>query len=58
MTVRSALIGPTPGVIIGDIFSIQAIFLSFIPLFGVLSLFTFMDSKKNRIDSENIAAMV
>jgi hypothetical protein len=33
MTVRSALIGPTPGVIIGD-------------------------SKKNRIDSENIAAMV
>ncbi|MFZ3058815.1 MAG: MFS transporter [Candidatus Methanoperedens sp.] len=53
-----SILGPTLGGMIGDIFSIQAIFLSFIPLFGALSLFTFMESRKNRIDSENIAAIM
>ncbi len=41
-----SIIGPTFGGIIGDIFSIQAIFMSFIPLFVALSLFTFIEGKK------------
>ncbi len=52
-----SILGPTLGGIIGDIYSIQAIFLSFIPLFGALSLFTFMEGRKNRIESENIATI-
>ncbi len=53
-----SILGPTLGGIIGDIFSIQAIFLSFIPLFGALALYTFMDDRKNGINSENIAAVM
>lgn len=53
-----SILGPTLGGMIGDIFSIQAIFLSFIPLFGALSLFTFIEGQKNRIESENIAAII
>lgn len=41
-----SILGPTLGGMIGDFFSIQAIFLSFIPLFGALSLFTFMEGRK------------
>jgi len=53
-----SILGPTLGGIIGDFFSIQAIFLSFIPLFGILSLFTFIEGRKNRIESDIIAAKV
>jgi len=41
-----SILGPTLGGMIGDFFSIQAIFLSFIPIFGALSLFTFMEDRK------------
>jgi len=51
-----SILGPMLGGIIGDFFSIQAIFLSFIPLFGILSLFTFIEGRKNRIESDIIAA--
>lgn len=43
-----SILGPTLGGMIGDLFSIQAIFLSFIPLFGALSLFTFMEGRKKQ----------
>jgi len=53
-----SILGPTLGGMIGDYFSIQAIFLSFIPIFGILSLFTFIEGRKNRIESDIIAAKV
>ncbi len=52
-----SILGPTLGGMIGDFFSIQAIFLSFIPLFVIMAFYTFMDDRKNGIDSENIAAI-
>jgi MFS family permease len=51
-----SIIGPTVGGIIGDAYGVQTIFLFFIPLFGALALYTFMDDRKNGINSENIAA--
>lgn len=53
-----SIIGPTVGGIIGDAYGVQTIFLSFIPLFGALALYTFMDNRKNGINSENIATMI
>lgn len=41
-----SIVGPTLGGLIGDIFSVQAIFLSFIPFFGLLSIYTIMDKIK------------
>ena len=38
------IVGPTLGGVIGDAFGIQTIFLAFIPLFCVLTLYTLMDS--------------
>jgi len=52
-----AIFGPTFGGVIGDAFGNQAIFLSFIPLFGTLSLLLSLKGE-NRIDSENIAAIM
>ena len=42
----ASIFGPTLGGIIGDIFNVQAIFLSFVPLFGVLSFYTFLENNK------------
>ncbi len=42
-----AIFGPMLGGIIGDTFGIQAIFLAFIPLFGALALYTFIDGKRD-----------
>lgn len=53
-----SIIGPTVGGIIGDAYGVQTIFLAFIPLFGALALYTFMDDRKNGIKSENIAAVM
>ncbi len=53
-----SIIGPTVGGIIGDAYGVQMIFLAFIPLFGALALYTFMDNRKNGINSENIAAVM
>ena len=41
-----AIIGPTLGGIVGDVFGVQAIFLAFIVPFGALAVHTFMDGKK------------
>ncbi len=41
-----AIVGPTLGGIIGDAFGVQAIFLAFMPPFGALALYTFMDGRK------------
>ncbi len=40
-----SIIGPTLGGIIGDAYGVQTIFMSFIPIFGALSLFTFVSNK-------------
>lgn len=42
-----AIVGPTLGGIIGDAFGVQSIFLAFIPLFGALALYTFIDGKRD-----------
>lgn len=52
-----SILGPTLGGMIGDIFSVQMIFLSFIPLFGIMALYTFMEDRQNGINSENIAIL-
>ncbi len=44
-----SIIGPTLGGMIGDFFSVQAIFLSFIPLFGIMAFYTFV-SEKNELN--------
>lgn len=41
-----AIVGPTLGGIIGDIFGVQAIFLAFMLPFSILALYTFVDGKK------------
>ncbi len=41
-----SIIGPTFGGIIGDIISVQAIFLAFMVPFGALALYIFMDGRK------------
>lgn len=41
-----SIFGPTLGGIVGDAFGVQAIFLAFIPLFGALAIYTFMDGRK------------
>lgn len=53
-----SILGPTLGGMIGDIFGIQVIFLSFIPLFVVMALYTFMDDRKNGTVPENIASVI
>ncbi|MCZ7406001.1 MAG: MFS transporter [Candidatus Methanoperedens sp.] len=53
-----SILGPTLGGIIGDVYGVQTIFLSFIPLFGALALYAFMLDRKNGIKSENIAAVM
>lgn len=40
-----SILGPMLGGIIGDIFGIQVIFLSFIPLFGIIALYIFVSGK-------------
>ncbi len=50
-----AIVGPTLGGIIGDLFGVQAIFLAFILPFSILALYTFTDGK-NGIEPEDIAA--
>lgn len=40
-----AIFGPTFAGIIGDVWGVQAIFLAFIPLFGVLAFYTFIDGR-------------
>jgi MFS family permease len=40
-----AIFGPTFAGIIGDAFGVQAIFLAFIPLFGALAVYTFIDGR-------------
>lgn len=40
------IFGPILGGIIGDAFSVKAIFLAFIPLYGALVLYTFINGKK------------
>ncbi len=40
------IFGPAIGGIIGDAFGVQAIFLSFIPLFCALAVYTFMNGRK------------
>ncbi|NJD54269.1 MAG: MFS transporter [Candidatus Methanoperedens sp.] len=42
----ASIFGPTLGGMIGDIFNVQAIFLSFVPLFGALSFYTFLENRK------------
>lgn len=42
-----SVFGPTLGGIIGDFFNTQAIFLSFIPLFGVMALYIFFSGKND-----------
>lgn len=41
-----SIFGPTLGGIIGDAFGVRAVFLSFIPLFGALAIYTLMDGRK------------
>ena len=48
------IIGPILGGMIGDAFSVQAIFLAFIPLYGALALYTFTNGRKKG----NIAAIM
>ena len=42
-----SIIGPTVGGIIGDLYGVQAIFLTFVLPFGALAIYTFIDGKQN-----------
>jgi hypothetical protein len=45
-----AVLGPVYGGIVGDVFGVQNIFISFIPLFCIMSLYYFMAGKKPATD--------
>lgn len=51
------IIGPILGGMVGDAFSVQTIFLAFIPLYSALAIYTLKNGRK-QIDSENIATIM